>query len=225
MYGIFGEKEMLLSIKSKRNCFIKYMNRTGFLNILVVILVVVIIGGIAGYFLFFQKQEPTSIVTTTPTPNVSQNTNEVVNQEIDSNKKPISSTLISFPKYDNGTFSIPAIIQRETEIILRWTSDKFLLGWGDKVYICLIALDAKKQVIERKENKELCYPDMQLILGTTTLSSGEYRWLSSGHDDGFASPPKSFKLSLRILDSLPPEGRSEWAGLISESTSNEFVIK
>ena len=65
---------------------------------------------------------------------------------------------------------------------------------------------------------------MQFILGTTTLSSGEYRWLSSGHDDEFVSSPKSFKLSVRIIDSLPAEGRSEWAGLISQSTSNEFVI-
>lgn len=79
-------------------------------------------------------------------------------------------------------------------------------------------------MIERKENKELCYPDMQLILGTTTLSSGEYRWLASRHDNEFMSPPKSFKLSVRILDFLPAEGRSEWAELISESTSNEFII-
>ena len=206
------------------------MNKKGFSNILIIVLAVIVIIGIAGYFVLSQKQENTPPVTNTPTSNTSQNTqpstspNEIANQNGTSEKKSITSTLISFPQYDNGTFSIPAAIQQGTEITLRWTSDKFLLGWGDKVYICLIALDTKKQIIERKENKELCYPDMQLILGTTTLSSGEYHWLSSSHDNEFMSPPKSFKLSLRILDSLPAEGRSEWAGLISESTSNEFVI-
>ena len=50
------------------------MNQKGFSNILVIILVVVIIGGIAGYFLFSQKQEPTPVVTNTPTPNTPKNT-------------------------------------------------------------------------------------------------------------------------------------------------------
>ena len=203
------------------------MNQKGFSNILVIILVVVIIGGIAGYFLLSKKQEAVPITTNTPTPNISQNIQPPVqtsNNQSSSTPKTISSTLISFPKYDNGTFSIPAVIQKGTEVTLTWTSDEFSLHWGDKAYICLIALDANKQIIERKENKELCYPDMQFILGTTTLSSGGYRWLSSGHDDEFVSPPKSFKLSVRIIDSLPAEGRSEWAGLISQSTSNEFVI-
>lgn len=203
------------------------MNQKGFSSILVIILAVVIIIGIVGYFILSQKRKNAPTVKNVPTSNASQNTQpstQIPNNQTPSNSPSVSSTLISFSQYNNGTFSIPATIQQGTEITLRWTSDKFLLGWGDKVYICLIALDAKKQMIERKENKELCYPDMQLILGTTTLSSGEYHWLSSRHDNEFTSPPTSFKLSVRILDSLPSEGRSEWAGLISQSTSNEFVI-
>jgi len=216
-----------------KNYFQKYRSRV------FAILFIVIIG-IAGYFVLSQKQENTPTITNTPNSNSSQKTqtspqtsssqpsstspSEIVNPNGTSERKSISSTLGSFTKYGNGTFSVPTDIQQGTEITLRWTSDKILLGWGDKVYICLIALDTENEVIERKENKELCYPDMQLILGTTTLSSGEYHWLPSSHDNEFVSSPKSFKLSVRILDSLPPEGRSEWAGLISKSTSNEFII-
>lgn len=192
------------------------MNKKRFSSVLVIIFAIVVILGIAGYFGLSKKQEGSPIITNIPNSNISRNTQP--------STQPITSTLISFPKYDNGTFSIPTTIQQGTEIILRWTSDSFLLGWGDKVYICLIALDTKKEVIEPKENKDLCYPDMQLMLDITTLSSGEYHWFPSNYDNEFISPPKTLKLSVRILDFRPSEGRNEWTGLISESTSNEFVI-
>jgi len=50
----------------------KTMNKRGFSNILVVILVLVIIAGVAGYFTLSQKEE--TVPATTPTSNVSQNT-------------------------------------------------------------------------------------------------------------------------------------------------------
>lgn len=133
-------------------------------------------------------------------------------------------SIISLTEYGHGAFLVPENIQQGTEVVLRWTNDKSLNSWGNIISICLIGLDEKKQVIELKENKDLCYPDMQMTLGTTTVSSGEYKWFVS-NSNKFVTPPKSFKLSLRILDYLPPEGRSEWAGLISESSSNEFKMK
>lgn len=166
-------------------------------------------------------------VTNFPTFNTPQNRKSLTRtpkNQTPSASPPVSSTLILFPHYGTGTFLIPTTVKEGTEINLKWTGDEFLRIWGDKVDICLIALDAEKQMIERKENKELCCPDMQLILDITTLSSGEYHWLSSRHDNDFRSPPKSFKLSVRILDYLPYEGRSEWTGFISGATSNEFVI-
>lgn len=125
------------------------MDQKGFINILVIYLLVVLIVGI-GYFVLSQKQEKAPTVTNTPISDTYQDTQpstQTPNNKSSSTseRKSISSTLISFPKYGNGTFSIPTVIQQGTEIILRWTSDKFLLGWGDKVHICLIALDTKNR--------------------------------------------------------------------------------
>ncbi len=137
---------------------------------------------------------------------------------------------ISLTEYGHGQFAVPENLQQEVEMTLKWTGDQSLINyWGNMAYACLIGLDENGQEIEQAteltKNKNVCYPDMQFLLGTTTVSSGKYKWLVSSRSDIFTKLPKSFKLSIRVLDSRPPEGLSEWAGLISESTSNEFKIK
>lgn len=134
---------------------------------------------------------------------------------------------ISLTEYNHGQFSVPKQLQQGTEVTLKWTSNQSLISyWGDVADICLIGLNENGQEIEQLiKNKNICYPDMQLLLGTTTVSLGKYKWLVSNNSDIFVTSPKSYKLSIRVLDSRSPEGLSEWAGLISESTSNEFEIK
>lgn len=212
------------------------MNRKGFFQIILLVIILIMIIGIGAYFVISKKltsKNPETSSTGTQTTATPQTNSETEATRVENNsptsvnplEKPIPSSLISLTEYGHGTFLIPNSIQRRTEIILKWTSDQYTLGWGNIATICLIGLDGRKQPVKLKENKDLCYPDLQLLLATTSLSLGEYKWLSSDYENKFISSPTSYQLSVRVLDSLPPEGRSEWAGLISESTSNEFTFK
>ena len=68
--GFFGEKEKDLSIKGKRNFFIKTMNQKGFINIILIIIVVALVG--VGVYFVSTKQItlpiPSPIPSPTPTP-------------------------------------------------------------------------------------------------------------------------------------------------------------
>lgn len=208
------------------------MNRKGFSQTILIIVIGILIIGFGIYFLISKKSasknsegssQETYKTTTLKTNAESETTTKESASPIPI--KSLENSIISLTEYGHGSFSVPTSIQRGTKITLKWTSDKYNLGWGNIATICLIGLDDQKQLIKLRENENLCYPDLQLSLATTTLSSGEFKWLSSDNSSKFITSPKSYQLSVRVLDSLPPEGRSEWAGLIYESTSNEFTFK
>ena len=212
------------------------MNRKGYSQTILLAIITTLIIGFGIYFVIYKK--PASKNSDRPSPETYKASAPQTNSEsettgknnsptpINSLEKPASFSLVSFAANGRGgTFTVPTSIQQGTRIVLKWKSDENLLYWGDSASICLIGLDGQKQPIKLRENKGLCYPDMQVLVATTKLSSGEYHWSSSGYIEKFTSVPKSFELSVRVIDSLPSEGRSEWAGLISESTSNEFTFK
>jgi len=212
------------------------MNRKGVLQTAIIVIIGVLVIGISSYFVFFKKtflknsdqpNQETYKKTTAPS-NLDPTTTEKENipqVPINTFGESTPPSLISFTEYERGgAFTVPTLIQQGTQVILKWTSDKKLFYWGDIAYVCLIGLDEQKQPIKLKEGGKSCYPDIQVLIASTPLSSGEYRWSSSAYIEKFTSVPKSFKLSVRVLDSRPSEGLSEWAGLISESTSNEFTF-
>lgn len=140
---------------------------------------------------------------------------------------PESSTLIALTDAGGTFFTVPAVLHTGTELTLKWKYAPGLLLWGDEASICIIGLDARKQPIPLTKNETRnCLPDRQPLLASAKLSSGEYRWMVA--DDirtVFMEVPRSYRLSVRVLDASTHGIGGKWAGLLSDSTSNEFVIK
>ncbi|MDE2172415.1 MAG: hypothetical protein KGJ33_00505 [Patescibacteria group bacterium] len=142
---------------------------------------------------------------------------------------------LSSPNFQNivltsagGTqFSIPETMHKGLTISLQWTSDVTSKSYGNTAYICLVGLDKAHASIPLTENAPGCYLSEKIValIATTTVTSGRYDWKVDPMVDVFASTPVSYELVVSVSDSLPPQGRSEWAGLISKSTSNEFMIQ
>lgn len=218
----------------------KYMQRKGFSQTILLIIIGIFIIGSVFYFIVLKKSTPKNIsanapeitkVTapqTVPEPEPTAK-NEMPSPLVPPVKPPSTIALTEYGR--NGLFYVPPVIERGKKILLKWTSDPSLANWGGEVTICLIGLDDQKRSIDLKSDKGLCYPGMEpdlyahIMIATTRLANGKYEWLAEDNSDKFAAPPKSYRLSVRVLDALPSEGRSEWAGTIAESISTEFSFK
>jgi hypothetical protein len=216
------------------------MNRKGFSQTLLFVIIGILIIGLGAYFIFHKGSVPQN--HSVPAPEIPKTSSPQNNTQPEATVKrgvptpfiPIEKppSTIALTEYGrDGLFYVPPVIERGKKLPLKWTSDPSLANWGGEVTICLIGLDDQKQSIDLKSDKGLCYPGMDpylyahIKIATTALASGEYKWLAEDHSDEFVTPPKSYKLSVRVLDALPTEGRSEWAGTIAESISTEFTFE
>lgn len=110
---------------------------------------------------------------------------------------------------------------------IQWEQNK-LDKWGDTATICLVGFDNSKNKMKAKEENSLCYAfdNEETLIAKTTLSKKEYQWVVPKNiTERFEESPSFYKISVAVYDSLPPEGRSEWAGFInSDGSDNYFTI-
>lgn len=139
------------------------------------------------------------------------------------------------PEFPEGIspLVIPDLMVGDT-IDLRWVSTPTTRYYGNSAKICLYVFDAKDEMVRDRHDADNCgyavyqtstYFPMSALLATTTASGGQYiltvdkKW---GHL--FSTKPASYGLGIIVVDELPAEGRSEWAGLISAVFSRPFKI-
>jgi|GEM_PF-6913081 len=113
---------------------------------------------------------------------------------------------------------------------IQW-NQKGLEKWGNKVDICLIGLDITEKAISAKENWRWSPCSYALssgglasyLIARTTLTTGKYDWtIPPDIAKRFEFVPNNYKISLLVFDNLPPEGRTEWGGLIGRDESDNY---
>jgi hypothetical protein len=114
---------------------------------------------------------------------------------------------------------------------IKWEQKEDLVRWGDGIYICMLGFSGEKIVAAKKEwNGEVCtYREGtatgSYLISHTKLSDWKYDFtVPTDFLDRFENRPEKFKLRLLVLDELPGEGRSEWAGNVGYSESGDFLL-
>jgi hypothetical protein len=120
------------------------------------------------------------------------------------------------------------------DYVIEWIQQD-LTNWGNIATICLEAFDENNQPIFSKkpgENKsQICWAYVDstthpLLIKETELDNNSYLWsVPSNIADQYESKPTSYRIKISVIDYLPEEGRSEWAGTIKEAVSGFFIIQ
>jgi len=113
---------------------------------------------------------------------------------------------------------------------IQW-DQKGLEIWGNEATICLEGFDTEDNVIFAKEEWRHIPCAWEsggdstpyLIAAKATLNEEKYSWdIPEDIFERFEKPPTFFKITLRVFDALPSEGRTEWAGQIERDESDNY---
>ena len=110
---------------------------------------------------------------------------------------------------------------------IQW-EQRNLENWGNQATICFLAFDNEKNPILSKEiaPDTLCslyISKDSYLIANTSLTDSEYQWtISEDIDNWFSEQPKLFKVYVLVVDNLPSEERTEWAGQIAGDESDDY---
>jgi len=120
--------------------------------------------------------------------------------------------------------------EEENSYTIKW-EQKDLTKWGNKITICLIGFDVNGKAISAKEDwgSPACAYAVSsdgvasYLIDKTTLSAKKYNWrIPKDISERFEIPPYNFKIALLIFDELPPNGKTEWGGLMAQDESDNY---